>query len=102
MQQQDGPRTPFEVFCNQCRVTFAAGTKTCVHCGARLSGRRARRRLDFSPFGSDGATPGAPDPDHLETIEEEPTKRSLPVSPMTLLWVIILLGAGLQRACLPG
>ncbi|MEE2678451.1 MAG: hypothetical protein VX546_07750 [Myxococcota bacterium] len=102
MQQQDGPRTPFEVFCNQCRVTFAAGTKTCVHCGARLSGRRARRRLDFSPFGSDETPPGAPGPDHLETIEEEPTKRSLPVSPMTLLWVIILLGAGLQRACLPG
>ena len=102
MQQQDGPRTPFEVFCNQCRVTFAAGTKNCVHCGARLSRTRTRRRLGFSPFGSDETPAGAPDPYQPEPMEEEPTKRSLPVSPMTLLWVIILLGAGLQRACLPG
>ncbi|HJO23857.1 MAG: hypothetical protein QF890_00580 [Myxococcota bacterium] len=90
MQQQDGPRTPFEVFCHNCRVTFAAGTKHCIHCGARLSGSRNRPTVEMPP-----------DSKEFEIKSERP-KRSLPFSPMTLLWVILLLGAGLQRACHPG
>ena len=27
---------PFEVRCAACQCSFAAGTKQCVHCGARL------------------------------------------------------------------
>ena len=91
MQQQDGPGTPFEVFCHNCRVTFAAGTKHCVHCGERLSRTRG-----------DGPTLELPpDVEDLVVAEDRP-KRSLPVSPMTLLWIVLLLGAGVQRACSPG
>lgn len=91
MERQSGPQTPFEVFCHNCRTTFAQGTKHCIHCGERLSRNRSRPTLDLPPGSED-----------LVAEETTSPKRSLPVSPMTLLWVILLLGAGLQRACTPG
>ena len=42
MERHEGPQTPFEVYCYDCRVTFAAGTSRCVHCGGRLGGRAKR------------------------------------------------------------
>ena len=91
MQQQDGPRTPFEVFCHNCRVTFAVGTKRCIHCGERLSRTRGGGPTHDLP----------PEVDDLVAEPDRP-KRSLPFSPMTLLWIVLLLGAGVQRACAPG
>ncbi len=42
MKRHEGPQTPYEVYCSNCRVTAAAGTSRCVHCGGRLSGRAQR------------------------------------------------------------
>ena len=42
MKRHEGPQTPYEVYCYNCRVTAAAGTSRCVHCGGRLSGRAQR------------------------------------------------------------
>ena len=42
MKRHEGPQTPYEVYCYNCRVTSAAGTSRCVHCGGRLGGRAQR------------------------------------------------------------
>jgi len=42
MKRHEGPQTPYEVYCYNCRVTAATGTSRCVHCGGRLSGRAQR------------------------------------------------------------
>jgi hypothetical protein len=47
--------TYFEVRCERCKTSFAAGTKRCVHCGGAIG----RRLLAFDVL--PGAAPGAPD-----------------------------------------
>ncbi len=42
MERHEGPQTPYEVYCYNCRVTAAAGTSRCVHCGGRMGGRAQR------------------------------------------------------------
>ncbi len=42
MKRHEGPQTPYEVYCYNCRVTAATGTSRCVHCGGRLGGRAQR------------------------------------------------------------
>ena len=37
MKLIDGPQTPFEVYCVNCKVTFPIGTRKCLHCGARVA-----------------------------------------------------------------
>lgn len=85
--QQEGPLTPYEVFCNHCRVTFPAGTRRCVHCGERIGGERFRPALRFHPGGENDA------------LEEEVTGRGSGFSPLTLIWVVLLLGGYLYRSC---
>ncbi len=36
MRHIEGPQTPFEVYCANCKVTFPIGTRKCLHCGARV------------------------------------------------------------------
>jgi ribosomal protein L37E len=57
--------TYFEVRCERCKTSFAAGTKQCVHCGGAIG----RRLLAFDGLAGRGASmpdaserePGAPD-----------------------------------------
>ncbi len=42
MKRHEGPQTPYEVYCYNCRVTAAAGTSRCVHCGGRMGGLAQR------------------------------------------------------------
>ena len=84
--QQDGPKTPYEIFCPSCRVTFPVGTKQCVHCGERLGRGRFRPTLDLPP-GSEEVF-----------VDEEPARRG-GLSPFTLVWVALLLAGYLYRAC---
>ena len=84
--QQDGPKTPYEVYCPHCRVTFAVGTRRCVHCGGRLGRERFRAAVDLPPGGED------------ILVEEEPGRRS-GLSPFTLVWVALLLAGYFYRAC---
>jgi hypothetical protein len=43
----------YEVRCERCQTTFAAGTRQCVHCGGALG----RRLLAFDALGGRGASP---------------------------------------------
>ncbi len=84
--QQDDPKTPYEVYCPQCRVTFPIGTKQCMHCGGRIGHGRFQAALDLPPLSEGGS------------VEEESARRS-GLSPFTLVWVALLLAGYLYRAC---
>lgn len=85
--QQDGPHTPYEVYCHRCHVTFPVGTKRCVHCGGRLGRDRLRPELELPPGAEDLAA-------HEATVG-----RRSGLSPFTLVWVALLLAGYLYRAC---
>ena len=95
MQQE--ARTPFDVFCHNCKVTFALGTKNCIHCGGRLTPRGAPRAMGRIVHAEPFEPVGAPE----EVIVEETTggRWRLPVSPVTLLWIVLIAGSVAQRAC---
>ncbi len=84
MERHEGPQTPYEVYCYNCRVTFAAGTPRCVHCGARMGGRAKR--------GGAAVVTELPEGD----VAEPSIARRL--GGMSL-WVLIALGAALSRMC---
>lgn len=86
--QAESEETPYQVSCPNCKVTFALGTKRCLHCGERLGGKRRATRIEL---------PGAEEDIVIEA--EEPGRRGLRISPVTLLWIVLLIGAGVQRAC---
>ena len=85
----EGPRTPYEVYCNRCRVSFAGGTRRCIHCGDRLARSRIQPELLLPPALE------APQ----ELAEEEISRRGSRISPISILWIVAALAVGLQRAC---
>ena len=82
-----GSTVPFEVYCNQCNVTFPTGTRRCLHCGGRLS--RERGRPEAAP----------PQPFPMDAAEEEELPRRSPFSPMVLLWLALFVAGTIYRAC---
>jgi hypothetical protein len=78
---------PIEVYCNRCRVTFPLGSKRCIHCGGPLSRERGGPGIEIGP-----ATEEA-------LLEEEPVTRRSPFSPLTLVWIALLVGAYVTRMC---
>jgi hypothetical protein len=85
---------PFEVHCERCRVTFPVGTRRCIHCGAPTS-RSARQpglRLRPPPDAEPETGTAEPDP------EVELGARRL-VSPVTLIWIVLIAAGYLVRAC---
>jgi hypothetical protein len=87
--QAEGPRTPYEISCSRCLVTFPVGTKRCLHCGGRLTREGARQSIVFPP----------PTDIPEELPEEESSKRGSRISPISVLWIVAALGVAIQRAC---
>lgn len=84
----------YEVHCGSCRVTFPVGTRRCIHCGGPTSA---------SP---QPGSPKEPFASPLELPVEEPggepaaeLGRRRAVSPMTLVWILLIAGGYLVRAC---
>jgi hypothetical protein len=84
------PDSPYEVYCQNCRVSFPVGTRSCLHCG-RPIGRRSA-----AP-----ATPAGPRPPATadEELLEELPGRSMAFSPMTLVWLLAAVATVVYRAC---
>ncbi len=81
------PGTPYEVRCERCRVSFPLGTRRCIHCGETIGRKRRRARIPL-PLG------------HEEVlVEEELPSKSGGFSPLTFVWLLLLLGGYLYRSC---
>jgi ribosomal protein L40E len=97
---QEHARPSYEVVCHRCGVTFAIGTKKCIHCGSRLGRSKDRATIEMLPSGELVRQGEAPE---IVIAEEESSGRSkLPFSPMTLLWVVIIAASIAQRTCQGG
>jgi hypothetical protein len=86
--------TSYEVYCGPCRVTFPVGTRRCIHCGGPTSASPragAALRLGTSPIEMPVEEPGA-------ELEPDLARRRM-VSPITLLWIALIVGGYLVRAC---
>ena len=90
------PESPqAEVYCNRCRVSFPVGSRRCLHCGARLERERIGAQLATLPAGFEPHLE-----EHLgEVLDDEPPRRS-GVSPLTLVWIGLLLAGYLYRSCM--
>lgn len=91
-----GPES-FEVYCQSCNVTFPIGTRRCVHCGARTVKQRGHVPTRWHP---------AATPVEMLPIEEEETgeaevgmKRRGFFSPVTLMWLVVVVAGAFYRAC---
>jgi ribosomal protein L37E len=92
LQRQEGPQTPYEVYCYHCEATFAVGTRRCVHCGQPIGGRARRPRAE-----------GAPEVMQPEPMEEEVLEPSIARRlGGTSLWVLIAIAAAASRLCAEG
>ena len=82
---------PHEAWCNHCRTSFAAGTKRCIHCGERLAKQRFEPGIELPPEM------------HEDLLIEAdlPTKKGR-FSPLTIVWILVLLGGYLFQLCARG
>jgi hypothetical protein len=85
VERHEGPQTPYEVYCYDCRVTFPVGTRNCVHCGRRLGGRELPRSA------------GRAEP--MEVAEEDAMPSVGRRIGGASLWILIALAAALTRMC---
>lgn len=84
-RRQEGPQTPFEVYCYHCQASFALGTRNCVHCGRRMGGAPKVPEALLSTEVPEAAT----------AAEPSVGRRIGGIS----LWVLIAVGAALTRMC---
>jgi len=92
LQRDEGPQTPFEVYCYHCQSTFAVGTRRCVHCGQPIGGRAARPGREATAEVQAGTA--AED----ELVEPSIARRIGGTS----LWVLIAIAAAASRLCAEG
>lgn len=85
--QENLAQTPYEVACPDCRVTFPIGTRQCVHCGGPIARQRSLQPR-LRPSGEESVV-----------VNDELGRRPGGFSPMTLVWVVLLLGGYLYRSC---
>ena len=88
MERNQGPQTPYEVYCYDCQTSFAVGTRQCVHCGRRIGGG-----FRMGPSGGPGPV------GHPEEAEEEGGESLARRLASMGVWVVIVLGATLARLC---
>ena len=97
MERVEGARTPYEVYCFHCRVTFPAEARRCLHCGGPLFGRDERARA-AAPLATPG--PGLPIPGN-DDDEEGPGSMVRRFAHLAL-WAVVALAAVLQNLCQRG
>ena len=98
MDRHQTPTQAFEVWCNTCQTSFAAGTKRCIHCGERLSKQRSRRSRARLSARIEDQVALPPEIDDVLVEDQEPQKKP-GLSPMTAVWIAIFVGGYLFQLC---
>src|SRR5262245_33800908 len=97
MERVQGALTPYEVYCFQCRVTFPAEARRCLHCGGPLYGPGERA-------GAGAAQPapqvGFPIPAG-EDAEETPLAMARRFGGLAI-WGLVALSAVVSHLCQRG
>jgi hypothetical protein len=90
MERVEGARTPYEVYCFHCHVTFPAEARRCLHCGGPLvgPGERAGAAGPIAPVPSPGG----------DDLEEGPVVMVRRFGGIAI-WTIVALAAVLQNLC---
>ena len=96
MRRHQTPTSAYESWCNHCQTSFAAGTKRCIHCGERLA--RERRPFSLRTRSAEETVALPPEIEDLLVEDDVPKKKS-PFSPLTLIWIAVLLGGYLFQLC---
>lgn len=105
--------TRFEVRCPSCNVSFPVGTKRCIHCGARMSkslgnGSGVLRSLEIASTQEVRGTRSTIDYDGGESPFDEAgdevvePRTSILRRSVTVIWVVLLIGISVIRACTEG
>jgi hypothetical protein len=93
MQRIEGARTPYEVYCFHCRVTFPAEARRCLHCGGPLFGEGQR-----AVVGAPSAPVSRPMPTGEEADDESPVMMVRRFGGLAI-WAIVALAAVVQTLC---
>jgi hypothetical protein len=91
--------TPYEVYCQRCRVSFPIGTRTCIHCGQRIGRARPQGPVPTQPAAALRRPSDAAHPVRDEVDEDDLPIRGGRMSPTAILWVVLILGGAIYRAC---
>jgi len=93
--QTDRPPAPFEVSCPRCRVTFPVETRRCIHCGGPTGpSREGAGSLRLARAPAPPAPAGGEEEPDLEALV-----RPRAFSPLTLLWIALIVGGYAVRSC---
>jgi len=98
MERVQGARTPYEVYCFHCRVTFPREARRCLHCGGPLFGSGERAGAS-SPI---AAGPGAPAPGGGGDDSEEGPVVMVRRFGGIAIWTLVAIAAVLQNICARG
>ena len=88
----ESPR--IEVRCPRCDVSFAVGTRRCLHCGGPTVEPEVAAHIRAVERGMPLPVPAEVEPE----VEEETPLRRGPRA-LTLLWIVLALAASLYRSC---
>jgi len=107
MERTQGARTPYEVYCPRCRVTFPREARRCVHCGGRLG-----EPGPVPGLGAAASTAGADPrqrPPGADPFEEAELEEELGTGGLLLrrfgglaMWALLALVALASRLCEQG
>ncbi len=90
--QTSGPQNPYEVYCYQCNVSAPVGTRRCLHCNGRLSGAQDARPKVLTDLLKTGFA-------EADEEAEEPAPSTASAAPRVAMWILLLVGGFLYRAC---
>jgi len=92
--------SPYEVLCSHCDVTFPTGTRHCIHCGGPIA--RARGGGLLAAVTAAKAANESQTAEPIEVEEEEELARRSSFSPVSILWLVLIAGGAVFRACAEG
>ncbi len=93
MERIEGARTPYEVYCFHCRVTFPPEARSCLHCGGPLYGPNERAAVGMPV--ARGAAPPLPIGGEGDDAAGQAVRRFGGLA----IWALVALSAVLSNLC---